>query len=186
MANSVYFNGNILTIPGAYSAIDTSGLSTKSNTDGLKTLALIGECTGGEPGTVQFFSDPVSARNTLKSGELLKACERAWNPVSATKEGMDIGGANVIACIRKSSKTFHPQRLRLSSRVKTGAKTPTTRLRFRTVVLKAPKNWLFMTNLMMFMRILIIWVNCSQLLTQAMSRMLILAFIWMVLEPSIL
>ena len=105
MANSVYFNGNILTIPGAYSTIDTTGLSTKSNTDGLKTLALIGECTGGEPGAVQFLSDPVTARSVLKSGELLKACERAWNPVSSTKEGMDIGGANVIACIRTNQAT---------------------------------------------------------------------------------
>ena len=105
MANSVYFNGNIITVPGAYSAIDTSGMQSKSSADGVKTLALIGECTGGEPGAVQFFSEPTAARKTLKSGILLKACEKAWNPVSSTKEGVDIGGANIIACIRTNQAT---------------------------------------------------------------------------------
>ena len=82
MANQTYFNGNIITVPGAYSAIDTSGIATKSELSGLKTLAILGECTGGEPGAVQFFTDTVSARKILKSGELLKACEKAWNPVT--------------------------------------------------------------------------------------------------------
>ena len=105
MANSVYFNGSVLTIPGAYSAIDASGMATKNDTTGSKTVAIIGECTGGEPGAVQFFTDPVSARKTLKSGYLMKACEKAWYPVSATKEGVDIGGANMIAVIRSNRAT---------------------------------------------------------------------------------
>lgn len=105
MANQTYFNGNIITVPGAYSAIDTSGIATKSELSGLKTLAILGECTGGEPGAVQFFTDTVSARKILKSGELLKACEKAWNPVTSTKEGVDIGGANIIACIRTNKAT---------------------------------------------------------------------------------
>ena len=106
MASSVYFNGNVITVPGVYSAIDTTGLATKtSGTEDAKTLALIGECTGGEPGSVQFFSEPKEARRVLKSGDLLKACEKAWNPVSATKDGLDIGGANVIACIRTNQAT---------------------------------------------------------------------------------
>lgn len=105
MANSVYFNGNIITVPGAYSVIDTSGMETKASAEGAKTLALIGECAGGEPGAVQFFSEPTVARKALKSGILLKACEKAWNPVSSTKEGVDLGGANVIACIRTNQAT---------------------------------------------------------------------------------
>lgn len=105
MANSVYFNGSVLTIPGAYSAIDTSGMATKNDDTGSKTVAIIGECTGGEPGAVQFFTDPMSARRVLKSGYLMKACEKAWYPVSATKEGVDIGGANLIAVIRSNKAT---------------------------------------------------------------------------------
>lgn len=105
MANSVYFNGNIITVPGAYSAIDTSGMRTKTSADSVKVLALIGECTGGEPGAVQFFTEPTVARKALKSGDLLKACEKAWNPVSSTKEGVELGGAHTIACIRTNSAT---------------------------------------------------------------------------------
>lgn len=105
MAQSVYFNGEILTIPGAYSTIDVSAMSTKGDATGAKILAIIGECTGGEPGAVQFFSEPTSARKVLKSGELLKACEKAWNPVSKTKDGVKLGGANIIACIRSNKAT---------------------------------------------------------------------------------
>lgn len=105
MANTVYFNGDVLTIPGAYSAIDVSNLQVKSNGDGAKTIAIIGECTGGEPQVVQFFSEPTVARKVLKSGELLKACEKAWNPVSVSKEGVPLGGANTIAVIRSNAAT---------------------------------------------------------------------------------
>ena len=105
MANTVYFNGDVLTIPGAYSAIDVSNLQVKSDGDGAKTIAIIGECTGGEPQVVQFFNEPTVARKILKSGELLKACEKAWNPVSGSKEGVPIGGANVIAVIRSNAAT---------------------------------------------------------------------------------
>lgn len=105
MANSVYFNGTVLTVPGAYSAIDTRGMATKNDDTGSKTVAIIGECAGGEPGAVQFFTDPVSARRVLKSGYLLKACEKAWYPVSTSKEGVDIGGANMIAVIRSNKAT---------------------------------------------------------------------------------
>lgn len=105
MANTVYFNGDVLTIPGAYSSIDVSALQVKSEGDGNKVVAILGECTGGKPQAVQFFSDPVAAKKTLKSGELLKACEKAWNPVSGSKEGVALGGANIIATIRTNNAT---------------------------------------------------------------------------------
>lgn len=104
MSQSVYFNGETIIIPGAYSAIDTSQMSTKTNT-GANIIALIGECAGGEPGAVQFFSDTITAKKVLKSGELLKACEKAWNPVSKTKAGVSLGGANIIAAIRSNDAT---------------------------------------------------------------------------------
>ena len=105
MASSVYFNGELITIPGAYSMTDASGMSTKSDGDGAKIIAFIGESTGGEPATVQFFTEPTTAKKVLKSGDLLKACEKAWNPVSKTKEGVALGGANIIACIRSNKAT---------------------------------------------------------------------------------
>ena len=105
MAKSIYFNGELLTIPGAYAETELSTISTKGDNEGAKVIAFVGECTGGEPGAVQFFSNPITAKNTLKSGDLLKACEKAWNPVSKTKYGVSLGGANVIACIRSNEAT---------------------------------------------------------------------------------
>lgn len=105
MSSSVYFNGEQIKIPGAYSSIDTSGMATKGDNDGAKIIALIGECTGGEPGVLQFFSEPTAAKKVLKSGDLLKACEKAWNPCSKTKKGVTLGGANIIACIRSNKAT---------------------------------------------------------------------------------
>lgn len=104
MATSVYFNGENITIPGAYSAIDTSGMTVKSNT-GASIIAILGESRGGEPGAVNFLSDPVTAKKVLKGGYLLKACQKAWNPVSATKIGVSLGGANTIAAIRTNVAT---------------------------------------------------------------------------------
>ena len=100
----VYFNGKLLTIPGAYSSVESSMTSTKTG-GGAKIMAILGECTGGEPGTVQFFTEPSVAKKVLKSGELLKAMQKAWNPVSKTKEGVSLGGANVIAAIRTNKAT---------------------------------------------------------------------------------
>lgn len=105
MSQSVYFNGELLTVPGAYSSVDTSLMSTKGDNAGAKIIAFIGECAGGEPAAVQFFNEPTAAKKVLKSGELLKACEKAWNPVSKTKDGVKLGGANMIACIRSNKAT---------------------------------------------------------------------------------
>lgn len=100
MANrSVAFNGKTIVNPGVYSSIDSSMTYSKQST-GSRIIALIGESTGGEPNKVHFLSNPSEAKKILKSGELLKACTKAWNPVSRTKDGLALGGADIIACIR--------------------------------------------------------------------------------------
>lgn len=100
MANrSVAFNGKTIVNPGVYSSIDSSMTYSKQST-GSRIIALIGESTGGEPNKVHFLSNPSEAKKVLKSGELLKACTKAWNPVSRTKDGLALGGADIIACIR--------------------------------------------------------------------------------------
>ena len=100
----VYFNGKLLTIPGLYATVDSTMNSSKAAT-GAKVVGLIGECTGGEPDTVQFFSDPSIAKKVLKSGELLTAMNKAWNPVSKTKTGVTLSGADIIAVIRANKAT---------------------------------------------------------------------------------
>ena len=100
----VYFNGKLLTIPGLYATVDSTMNSSKAAV-GAKVIGLIGECTGGEPDTVQFFSDPSIAKKVLKSGELLTAMNKAWNPVSKTKTGVTLSGADIIAVIRANKAT---------------------------------------------------------------------------------
>lgn len=102
---SVYFNGEMITIPGAYSMIDASQMGTKGNSGTTRLVAFIGEAGGGEPETVHILSNPVAAKKVLKSGDLLKACNKAWNPVSKTKQGVSLGGANNILCIRTNRAT---------------------------------------------------------------------------------
>lgn len=104
MATSVYFNGEQIIIPGAYSMLDVSQMNT-GGASSVKLIAIMGECTGGEPGVLQFFTNPTAAKKVLKSGELLKACEKAWNPVSASKQGVPTGGAGTIGVIRTNQAT---------------------------------------------------------------------------------
>lgn len=106
MANvGATFNGKTFVIPGMYSTFDSSMTYSKLSNSESKLIALIGESTGGEPNTVMFFNEPSAAKKVLKSGDLLKACNKAWNPVSRTKEGLDLGGADIIACIRVNQAT---------------------------------------------------------------------------------
>lgn len=106
MANTgVTFNGKTFVIPGMYSIFDSSMTYSKLSNSESKIIALIGESTGGEPNTVMFFNEPSAAKKVLKSGDLLKAANKAWNPVSKTKEGLDLGGADIIACIRVNQAT---------------------------------------------------------------------------------
>ena len=101
MANTgVTFNGKTFVIPGAYSTFDSSMTYSKLSNSDSKIIALIGESLGGEPNTVMFFNEPSAAKKVLKGGELLKAATKAWNPVSETKDGLELGGADIIACIR--------------------------------------------------------------------------------------
>lgn len=104
MTKGVYFNGKLITLPGAYSSVESTMTATRTGA-GAKVVALLGECTGGEPGALQLFSEPNVAKKVLKSGDLLKAAQKAWNPVSATKDGVALGGAYTIACIRTNQAT---------------------------------------------------------------------------------
>lgn len=105
MSTRVYFNGTSIAIPGAYSVIDTSGMFTKYDGNEVKVLAILGESEGGEPNALNFIDDPTVGRKLLKGGELLKACEKAWNPVSKSKPSVALGGASRICAIRTNQAT---------------------------------------------------------------------------------
>lgn len=93
MAIGLYFDGRRLIRPQAVSKIDDSGMYGRG-LGGGNTLALIGECTGGEPQKVLWFTDPSYAKSVLRSGNLLTAIQRAYDPSSETP------GAYLVAAIR--------------------------------------------------------------------------------------
>ena len=95
---SIYFAGKKRTIPGAYSDITVES-QTPRGAAYPRAVAILGPSLGGEPGKALRFSDPVRARETLRGGNLLKACELAWNP------SPDFSGADEIVAIRTDAAT---------------------------------------------------------------------------------
>jgi hypothetical protein len=83
MASSFFFNGQLYTTPAVVSAVNDTAEAPIGNTVG-NVLALIGQSTGGEPGVALSFSNPTDAANTLLSGELLVAVQKAFAPSSQT------------------------------------------------------------------------------------------------------
>jgi len=93
MAVGIYFAGKRLIRPQSFTQINDEGMYARG-LGGANNLAIIGECTGGEPNHVYWFSDPSYAKSILKSGPLLQAVQRAYDPSAETS------GAYLIAAIR--------------------------------------------------------------------------------------
>ncbi len=98
MAIGIYFDGRRLIRPQAVTKIDDSGMYARG-LGGGNTLALIGEATGGEPGVVQWFTDPSYAKTILRGGSLLQAVQRAYDPSA------EVSGAYLVAAIRVNPAT---------------------------------------------------------------------------------
>jgi hypothetical protein len=94
----IYFDGRRLIRPQAATRIDDTGMYARG-LGGANTLALIGECSGGEPGKVMWFTDPSYAKAILRSGDLLTAIQRAYAPSS------EVNGAYLVAAIRVNPAT---------------------------------------------------------------------------------
>lgn len=97
------FQGYHVNTPSVYSHVDSNMRSSKTN--GALNIALIGESKGGIPGEIIFLDDPEVAKETLKSGDLLDGCLKAYDPVIETKDGVGLGGADLIFAIRSNQAT---------------------------------------------------------------------------------
>jgi len=76
---SVFYNGRLLISPVVASRIDDSAMRNRNLTVG-NILAIVGQCDGGQPATALRFGDPSDARTVLRSGDLMTAVERAFDP----------------------------------------------------------------------------------------------------------
>lgn len=94
----VFFNGRLWITPATMSKVDDSALFNKNLSVG-NVLALVGRSEGGKPGAELRFGTPDDAIATLKSGELLTAVLKAFDPSAQT------GGPVEIVAIRVNPAT---------------------------------------------------------------------------------
>lgn len=95
---SVFFNGRLLTTPTVASVVDDSGLANKNLTVG-NVVALVGQSAGGKPNTALRFGTPSQAKAALRSGDLLTAVLKAFDPSAQT------GGPAEVVAIRVNPAT---------------------------------------------------------------------------------
>lgn len=88
---AVFFNGRLWISPATMSVVDDSALANQNLTVG-NVVAIIGQSTGGQPNTALTFGNPTDAMNTLRSGELLTAVLKAFDPSAQTN-----GPSKVVA-----------------------------------------------------------------------------------------
>lgn len=80
---SVFFNGRLWVSPVTASVVDDTAMFNK-NLDVGNVLAIVGKSEGGVPNAEMRFGSAQQARDVLRSGEALKAIEKAFDPSSQT------------------------------------------------------------------------------------------------------
>lgn len=119
MATSVYFNGKLRTLPGAYSTI-TSGDSSASRSLDYGTVLIIdtgvyGAGFGGGAGingegaqgldAIYEFDDLTTFRNFVKGGMYWKCAEALWKPDPSNADAVGISKLLFVrACTTKAAK----------------------------------------------------------------------------------
>ncbi len=80
---AVFFNGRLWISPATMSNVDDSAMYNKNLSVG-NVLAIVGKSEGGKPFSALRFGSAAQARDVLRSGESLKAIEKAFDPSSQT------------------------------------------------------------------------------------------------------
>lgn len=80
---AVFFNGQLLITPTTASVVNDDAMRNQNLSVG-NIAALVGKATGGKPKTALRFGSPEQAIATLRSGELLDAVLRAFDPSAQT------------------------------------------------------------------------------------------------------
>ncbi|MNW28254.1 Phage tail sheath protein [compost metagenome] len=89
----VNFNGKHIVHPGAYSKINTDSMGL-SGSNTTRTIVFVGSSQGGQPGVVNWFSNPTDMKRYLRGGDLAVAGELAYSP---SGEG---AGASTVGFLR--------------------------------------------------------------------------------------
>lgn len=81
--SGVFFNGRLITTPATASVVNDDAMQNQNLTVG-NAYAALGKATGGKPKTKLRFGSPAEARAVLRSGELLDAVLKAFDPSPET------------------------------------------------------------------------------------------------------
>lgn len=90
---SVFFDGQLLVTPTTASVVNDDAMRNQNLSVG-NVAALVGRSTGGAPKQALRFSDPAQAKRVLRSGELLEAVLKAFDPSS------EVGSPSTVIAIR--------------------------------------------------------------------------------------
>lgn len=94
----VFFNGRLWVSPATMSVVDDSAMANQNLSVG-NVVALIGRSTGGQPKTALRFGSPAEAVAALRSGELLTAVLKAFDPSAQTN------GPSTVVAVRVNPAT---------------------------------------------------------------------------------
>ncbi len=81
----ILFDGKILVEPQAAGKFSV-GTAPKANPLAAGNIMLIGESEGGKPNELMWFTNPIDAKDVLRSGDVLREIDLAFNP-SGQEEG---------------------------------------------------------------------------------------------------
>lgn len=95
---AVFFNGRLWISPATMSVVDDSAMANQNLSVG-NVVALIGRSSGGKPNTPLRFGSPSEAQAVLRSGELLTAVLKAFDPSAQTN------GPSTVVAIRVNPAT---------------------------------------------------------------------------------
>ena len=101
MATSIFFSGRVISVPGAYSEVDASGLDTVSlGATGI--VAVLGSSEGGrpvsditEPKDITRYTAAQKARNAFRDGQLREVAGMLFSP--AKDPGILAGAIEFVA-----------------------------------------------------------------------------------------
>lgn len=98
---AVFFNGRLWVSPVTVSVVDDTKMYNRNLSVG-NILALIGRSEGGEPAKALRFGSPSEARDVLRSGELLEAVQKAFDPSSQTGSPQEIVAMRVNPALQSA------------------------------------------------------------------------------------
>ncbi len=95
------FNGNTLITPQVSSAIDDSGLDGQGVNTGNR-VAIIGTSESGQPNVAHRFRNPTQAIRVLRSGLLLEAVKKAFDPSPEGFAPSEVTAVRINPALRSS------------------------------------------------------------------------------------